>query len=125
MREFYPKYALLIGLNLLAFSLFGQSNLYLHFDGQDDYTAFPGASQYLYGSNTITMAGWFYTDALVYGQGMMSIRGGGSGDGQMYVLQLSNGTLECRLITNTGLHEVVGPAGQHRGGPMAAHRLGI
>ncbi len=111
MREFYPKYALLIGLNLLAFSLFGQSNLYLHFDGQDDYTAFPGASQYLYGSNTITMAGWFYTDALVYGQGMMSIRGGGSGDGQMYVLQLSNGTLECRLITNTGLHEVVGPAG--------------
>ncbi|MFZ6053318.1 LamG-like jellyroll fold domain-containing protein [Halocola ammonii] len=88
-----------------------QSNIYLHFDGQDDYVEFPNASSYLSGSNTISMAGWFYTEELIYGQGMMSIRGGGTGDGQMYLIQLNNGTVECRVMTSTGLHEFVAPAG--------------
>ena len=93
-----------------------QSNQYLHFDGQDDYTFLENAAQYVNNSNTITMAGWFYTDQLVYGQGMMSIRGGGTGDGQMYLIQLDNGILECRVITTTGLHQVVGPAGTIQAG---------
>ncbi|SFU27491.1 Por secretion system C-terminal sorting domain-containing protein [Pustulibacterium marinum] len=89
-----------------------QSNQYLHFDGTDDYTQFDNASSYLYGSSSITMAGWFYTDELIYGQGMMSIRGGGTGNGQMYVLQLSNGALECRLVTSSNtLYEVTAPEG--------------
>ena len=93
-----------------------QSNQYLHFDGQDDYTFLENAAQYVNNSNTLTMAGWFYTDQLVYGQGMMSIRGGGTGDGQMYLIQLDNGILECRVITTTGLHQVVGPAGTIQAG---------
>ncbi len=92
-------------------NLSAQSNLYLHFDGADDYVEFPNAASYLSGSNTVSMAGWFYTDELIYGQGMLSIRGGGTGNGQMYMIQLNNGSLECRVITSTGLHEVVAPAG--------------
>ncbi len=88
-----------------------QSNQYLHFDGVNDYTEFPAASQYLTGLNTISMAGWFNTDALIYGQGMMSIRGGGTGAGEMYLIQLNNGMVECRVVTSTGLHEVVAPNG--------------
>ena len=109
----YTKYILPLLVSTLFFAgnTFAQSNQYLHFDGQDDYTEFPQASQYLEGLNTISMAGWFYTDELIYGQGMMSIRGGGSGDGQMYLIQLNNGTLECRVLTSTGLHEFVGPEG--------------
>src|SRR5690606_39861845 len=91
--------------------LSAQSNLYLHFDGADDYVEFPNAASYLSGSKTVSMAGWFYTDELIYGQGMLSIKGGGTGNGQMYMIQLNNGSLECRVITSTGLHEVVAPAG--------------
>ena len=97
-------------------AIYSQSNIYLHFDGQDDYVEFPNAASYLSGSNTISMAGWFYTDELIYGQGMMSIRGGGTGDGQMYLIQLNNGTVECRVITSTGLHEFVAPAGTIQAG---------
>ncbi len=109
------KFVFLIALALFSvfqpFSSFGQSNQYLHFDGVDDHILRDSAVQVLTGSTEASMAGWFYSDALVYGSGMMSIRGGGSGDGKMYILQLSNGALECRLITSTGLHQVVGPAG--------------
>jgi len=45
----------------------------------NDYTELPAAAQYLTGLNTVSMTGWFKTDALTYGQGMMSIRGGGTG----------------------------------------------
>ncbi|WP_162985000.1 LamG-like jellyroll fold domain-containing protein [Mesonia aquimarina] len=97
----------------LISSYFGiaQTNQYLHFDGVDDFTELPNAAQYVNNLNTITMAGWFYTDELIYGQGMMSIRGGGTGDGEMYIIQLNNGKLECRVITSTGLHQVVTPDG--------------
>ncbi len=113
MKSFYSFTTILIAV---AFSLAGinvnaQSNQYLQFDGNNDYTEFPAAAQYLTGMNTVSMAGWFKTDALTYGQGMMSIRGGGTGDGQMYMIQLNNGVIECRVITSTGLHEFVAPAG--------------
>ncbi len=99
-----------------SFLLQAQSNQYLHFDGVDDYTLLPEGAQYVNNLNTISMAGWFYTDALNYGQGMMSIRGGGTGDGEMYLIQLNNGTMECRLITTTGLHEFVAPTGTIQAG---------
>ncbi len=41
---------------------------------------------------------------------MMGIRGGGSGEGGFYLIQLNNGTLESRLITTAGFHEFVAPA---------------
>ncbi len=93
-----------------------QSNQYLHFDGVDDYTELTNGASYVNGSNTISMAGWFYTDELIYGSGMMSIRGGGTGNGEMYLIQLNNGTVECRVITTTGLHQVVAPAGTIQAG---------
>ena len=93
-----------------ATGLNAQSNQYLHFDKVDDYVEVPNASGYIANSNQITFAGWFYHDALSYGQGLMSIRGGGSGTGEMYMIQLNNGVVECRLITTAGFHEVVAPA---------------
>ncbi|GLB54127.1 hypothetical protein NBRC110019_31680 [Neptunitalea chrysea] len=111
MKKKYLNFKLVVLFILTGLVASAQSNQYLHFDGSDDYISFDDASSYLYGSNTITMAGWFYTDALGYGQGMMSIRGGGTGDGQMYLIQLSNGYLECRVVTSTGLHQVAAPDG--------------
>ena len=94
---------------LSTFGLHAQTNQYLHFDKMDDYVEVPNASGYLGNSDQITFAGWFYHEALGYGQGMMSIRGGGTGTGEMYMIQLNNGTVECRLITTAGFHEVVAP----------------
>ncbi|NEN25725.1 T9SS type A sorting domain-containing protein [Cryomorpha ignava] len=113
MKAFYRVQSnlLICTFSLMAAFATAQSNQYLQFAGVDDYTEFPAAAQYLTGLNTISMTGWFKTDALTYGQGMMSIRGGGTGDGQMYMIQLGNGVIECRVITNSGLHEVVAPAG--------------
>lgn len=95
---------------MLVITLQAQTNQYLHFDKVDDYVETPNGSGYIANSTKITMAGWFYHDALGYGQGLMSIRGGGSGTGEMYLIQLNNGTLECRLITTAGFHEHVAPA---------------
>ncbi|MEZ4828254.1 MAG: LamG-like jellyroll fold domain-containing protein [Bacteroidia bacterium] len=83
-----------------------QTNQYLHFDRVNDYVRLDNGSQYIAGKSAFSMAGWFYTDQLAYGQGMMGFRGTGEG---FYLIQLNNGTLECRLQTSTGLHEVVGP----------------
>ena len=85
-----------------------QSQQYLHFDGVDDFVEVPNASQYVAGSDEVSMAGWFYTDELVYGQGMMGFRGGGTGQGEMYLIQLNNGTIECRFINSAGFYEYVG-----------------
>jgi len=86
-------------------TLFSQSNLYLHFDGVDDFVEVENGVALLDGATQITMAGWFYSDALIYGSTFFSIRDGGEGD-QMYVLQLSNGKLECRIIINGTLYQV-------------------
>jgi Concanavalin A-like lectin/glucanases superfamily/Peptide-N-glycosidase F, C terminal/Secretion system C-terminal sorting domain len=108
MNKFSLKF--LVALLFGAMSgLMAQSNQYLHFDKVDDYVETPNGSGLVASSPGITMAGWFYHDALSYGQGMMSIRGGGTGTGEMYLIQLNNGTVECRLVTSTGLHEVVAP----------------
>ncbi|OJV56487.1 MAG: hypothetical protein BGO31_15500 [Bacteroidetes bacterium 43-16] len=112
MTKFYAKWLLLLAIAFLSGIVAkAQSNQYLHFDGVDDYVSLPNATAPLNGSTTITMAGWFYTDALVYGQGMMSIRGGGNGSGEMYIMQLDNGKLECRVVTTTGLKQVATAAG--------------
>ena len=66
------------------------------------------AGQYVNGSE-LTITGWFYCDALEYGQGYMGFRSG-SGDGEFYLIQLNNGVMECRLKSTTGLHEYVAPA---------------
>jgi hypothetical protein len=109
MNNFYLKNSFLLTTLFLLQSFFvqAQSEQYLHFDRVDDQVMLPNGSQYISNADGITMAGWFYTDQLAYGQGMMGMRDGG-GDG-MYVIQLANGKLECRLETETGLHEVVGP----------------
>jgi hypothetical protein len=108
MKKLYASAALAFMLS--ATFLSAQSNQYLHFDKIDDYVEVPNASQYIANSNAISMAGWFYTDALTYGQGMMGFRGGGTGNGEMYLIQLDNGTLECRFINTAGFFEYVAPA---------------
>ncbi|GEQ87180.1 hypothetical protein ULMS_26880 [Patiriisocius marinistellae] len=115
MKKIYFAFVLICTL-INAQQITAQSNQYLHFDGVDDYTELINGASYVNGSNTITMAGWFYTDELIYGSGMMSIRGGGTGAGEMYLIQLNDGTVECRVITSSGLHQVVGPAGTIQAG---------
>jgi hypothetical protein len=87
---------------------FGQSNQYLHFDKVDDFVKLDGASQYIASAGAISMTGWFYCDALAYGQGMMGLRTSGNG---FYLIQLNDGAVECRLETGNGLFEYVAPAG--------------
>lgn len=105
------KYLFSLCFSFLLVVSFAQSNQYLHFDGVDDYIQLDSATQLLANKNTLSMAGWFIADELRYGAGMMGIRGNGSGTGGFYILQLGSGALECRLLTTTGLHEVVCPAG--------------
>ncbi|HOW30373.1 MAG TPA: LamG domain-containing protein, partial [Bacteroidales bacterium] len=85
-----------------------QSNQYLDFDGVDDYVILENGAQYITNSTQgITMAGWFYTNALVYGQGMMGFRGGAT---EFYMIQLASGKIECRYKSSTGsLYEYVAP----------------
>ncbi|HNW72289.1 MAG TPA: peptide-N-glycosidase F-related protein [Bacteroidales bacterium] len=97
------------GFFLVSVMLFAQSNQYLHFDMVDDFTQLPNGSQYVSGSNQLSMTGWFYCDALAYGQGYMGFRAG-SGTAEFYLIQLSNGVLECRLVTTAGFFEYVAPA---------------
>jgi len=114
MKRILFSLVLILGLSAVQFA---QTNQYLHFDGVDDLAQLDGAGEYLVDAPGVTMAGWFYTDELVYGQGMMSIRGGGTGgEGEFYLIQLSNGVLECRFIGTGGFHEVVGPAGTIQAG---------
>lgn len=108
MKKFFSLFFFFVAFSQTTMA---QSNQYLHFDGVDDYVALTEGAQFVNGSTRISMTGWFYTEELIYGQGMMSIRGGGTGTGEMYLIQLSNGTIECRLVTTTGLHQVVAPAG--------------
>lgn len=110
MKKIYKSVTILASLMLLwSLQLSAQSNQYLHFDKVDDFVVLPNASQYFSGTNQLTMTGWFYLDALAYGQGYMGFRSG-SGTAEMYLIQLNNGVMECRLLTTTGLHEYVAPA---------------
>ncbi len=85
-----------------------QTNQYLDFDGSNDYVNVAGASSLIAGSTAISMTGWFFDSQLGYGQGMMGIRGTGGG---FYMIQLGNGTIECRYINSAGtLFQFVAPA---------------
>lgn len=106
MKRFFTL--LLLAFMLIgAGDLFAQSQQYLHFDGTDDYTVTENASALILNEPAFSMTGWFYTDDLVYGQGMMGFRSGTNG---FYIIQLADGILECRLNSTTGLHEYVAPA---------------
>jgi hypothetical protein len=85
---------------------FAQSNQYLHFDKVDDFVILEDAGQYVVNKTEISMTGWFYTDALAYGQGMMGLRDGSSG---FYMIILNNGMIECRFVGSEGLFEFVAP----------------
>jgi Concanavalin A-like lectin/glucanases superfamily/Peptide-N-glycosidase F, C terminal/Secretion system C-terminal sorting domain len=96
-------------LGCQSFRTAAQSNQYLHFDKVDDFVSIPNASQYVANSNAVTIAGWFYCDELSYGQGMMGFRNGGTGNGEMYMIQLADGKLENRYITTAAFSEYVSP----------------
>lgn len=100
----------LVALFLVLTSVtFSQSNQYLHFDRVDDYVKLDNAGQYVDGASALSMTGWFYCDASEYGQGYMGFRAG-SGDGEFYLIQLSDGVMECRLVSTTGFQQYVSPA---------------
>ena len=110
------KLYLFLFLNFLfARQLFAQSNQYLHFDGQDDFVQVNNIASELDGATQISMTGWFLSDELRYGAGMLSIRGGGTGD-TMYILELNNGKLECRMFVNGNMYQYIAPAGTVQAG---------
>lgn len=111
MKNIYKNSGMLLLLIFFVQPIFliGQTNQYLHFDKEDDFVILNEAGQYVDGTTELSMTGWFYCDELSYGQGYMGFRSG-AGDGEMYMIQLNNGVMECRLKTTTGLHEYVGPA---------------
>ncbi len=85
-----------------------QTNQYLHFDRVDDWVSVANGETYVLNSTQgLSIAGWFFSDDLSYGQGMMGFRGG---DTEFYLIQIGDGKLECRYISSTGFYEVVGPA---------------
>ncbi|NCC72000.1 MAG: T9SS type A sorting domain-containing protein [Sphingobacteriia bacterium] len=111
MKKFYLHFIMVLTIGLLMNTgvVQSQSNQYLHFDKVDDFVILENGSQYFSGTDQLTITGWFWCDALAYGQGYMGFRLG-SGDAEFYMIQLNNGVMECRLVTTTGLHEYVAPA---------------
>lgn len=103
-------FGILYSLNILA-----QSNQYIHFDGVDDYASLENGSALIAESEEFSMTGWFFTDSLAYGSGMMGIRGAGDGPDEFYILQLADGALECRLKTSNGsVFDANAPAGSFK-----------
>jgi hypothetical protein len=109
MKTTITKFFILLICLAMPALMQAQSNQYLHFDKVDDFCQLPDGSQYVSGSNAVSMTGWFYCDALAYGQGYMGFRAG-SGTAEFYLIQLNNGVLECRLVTTAGFFEYVSPA---------------
>jgi len=111
MKKIYNRIKVLLLFILLMQSSFmiAQSNQYLHFDMVDDFVQLPNGSQYVSGTTQLSLTGWFYCDALAYGQGYMGFRAG-SGTAEFYLIQLNNGVMECRLVTTAGFFEYVAPA---------------
>ena len=111
MKRNLKTSGIIVFILLLVFPvmLISQTNQYLHFDKVDDFCQLPNGSQYVSGSNQLSLTGWFYCDALAYGQGYMGFRSG-SGTAEFYLIQLNNGVMECRLVTTTGFQEYVAPA---------------
>ena len=91
MKRFLLRTALAFGLWFAsALTMNAQTNQYLHFDGTDDNVSIPNASATIAGSTAFTMTGWFYDDALSYGQGLMGFRATAGG---FYLIQLNSGAL--------------------------------
>ncbi len=109
MKKTLLKICMLVSMiSASTATLNAQSNQYLDFDGIDDFVQVTNASANIVGTPAISMTGWFYDNALGYGQGMMGFRGSGGG---FYMIELNNGTIECRFINSAGtLYEVVAPA---------------
>ena len=109
---FKAAFQLLLCLLLVSpgLQLKAQSQQYLHFDRMNDFVEIPNASSYIANGSGLSLTGWFYCDELAYGQGMFGFRNGGTGDGEMYMIQLNNGVLENRYIVPGGFSEVVAPA---------------
>ncbi len=108
-NQVFFSYLLVLFMIMQPAMLQSQSNQYLHFDMVDDYCQLVNASQYVSGTNQLSITGWFYCDALAYGQGYMGFRAG-SGTAEFYLIQLNNGVMECRLVTTAGFFEYVAPA---------------
>ncbi len=108
-RVFYKfQFLLVVLLFSLNLPVSSQSNQYLHFDRVDDWVSVPNGESYVLNSTAgVSIAGWFFSDDLSYGQGMMGFRGGST---EFYMIQIGDGKLECRYISSTGFHEYVGPA---------------
>jgi hypothetical protein len=111
MKYLYKKALVILITCILTPTVFinAQSNQYLHFDMVDDFVQLVDGSQYFSGTSELSITGWFYCDALAYGQGYMGFRAG-SGNAEFYLIQLNNGVMECRLVTTAGFHEYVAPA---------------
>ncbi len=82
-----------------ATALKAQSNQYLDFDGVDDFVTVPNASSLIAGSTSFSMTGWFWDNALTYGQGMMGFRNTNAG---FYMIELNNGQIEARMQNSAG-----------------------
>ncbi len=107
MKTLYTYLSLALML-LCSTTVMAQSNQYLHFDRVDDHVLMQNGSSYIAGADAFSIAGWFWTDELAYGQGMIGLRGANSG---FYLIQLSDGIIECRLLNSGGtLYEYVAPA---------------
>ena len=111
MKKFTNIFNLLLFISLMwqPFLLMSQSNQYLHFDKVDDFVQLQNGSQFVSGTTQLSMTGWFYCDALAYGQGYMGFRAG-SGTAEFYLIQLNTGVMECRLVTTAGFFEFVAPS---------------
>lgn len=101
MKHLYPtlRLFLLFIFVLQIGKVKAQSNQYLDFDGVDDYVNVPNASTLIAGSNAISLTGWFYDNQLSYGQGLMGFRATAGG---FYMIELNNGSIECRLLNSAG-----------------------
>ena len=101
MKHIYQsiKLFLVLFFAMSTNSMNAQSNQYLDFDGVDDYVNVTNASTLIAGSNAISITGWFYDNQLSYGQGMMGFRGTAGG---FYMIELNNGSIECRLLNSAG-----------------------
>ncbi len=110
MKKLYSKISFLALIMMMQpLLMISQTNQYLHFDKVDDFVQLPNGSQYVSGTTALSLTGWFYCDALAYGQGYMGFRSG-SGTAEFYLIQLNTGVMECRLVTTTGFQEYVAPA---------------
>ncbi len=120
MKKLFFKFSLVfLILSLFAFNQArSQSNQYLEFGGYNstatppvgNYVSTPNASTLIAGGNAVSMTGWFYTNALGYGQGLMGFRSSGV---TFYLVSVGDGSkIEDRITNAAGtLYEPVCPTG--------------